>query len=56
MTRRSLQALIGTAPEDYFDFLQDAGLAVTSANDKVGVGFVATVDDENVARTRVERL
>jgi hypothetical protein len=51
-----LQALIGTAPEDYFDFLQDAGLALTSSNDKFGVGLVATVDDENVARTRVERL
>jgi hypothetical protein len=51
-----LQALIGTAPEDYFDFLVDAGLGVTSASDKFGVGLVATVDDENVARTRVERL
>jgi hypothetical protein len=29
---------------------------VTLNDDKLGVGVVATVDDENVARTRVERL
>jgi len=51
-----LSQLLGVAPEDYFDFLQDAGVAVTLNGDKFGVGVVATVDDENVARTRVERL
>jgi hypothetical protein len=52
-----LNAILGTAPQDYFDFVQDAGVAVTATTDgKFGFGLIATVDDENVARTRVERI
>ncbi len=51
-----IEQLIGTAPQDYFDFLDDAAFAVTLADGKFGGGLIATVDDENVARTRVERL
>ncbi|MEX2547308.1 MAG: DUF3352 domain-containing protein [Chloroflexota bacterium] len=51
-----LEQLIGTKPQDYFDFLDDAAFAVTLADGKFGGGLIATVDDENVARTRVERL
>jgi len=51
-----IEQLIGTTPQDYFDFLDDAAFAVTLNDGKVGGGLVATVDDENVARARVERL
>jgi hypothetical protein len=52
-----LQPILGTDPQDYFDFIQDAGMAITTTADgKFGAGLIATVDDENVARTRMERL
>lgn len=53
---QSITELLGTAPQDYLDFVQDVGVSVTYANDKLGVGLVATVDDQAVASTRVERL
>ncbi len=51
-----LEQILGTAPQDYFDFIDDAAIAVTSNGGKYGGGLIATVDDENVARTRIERL
>jgi hypothetical protein len=51
-----IQQMIGTAPEDYFDFVEDVAIGVTLSEGKFGGGLIATVDDENVARTRVERL
>lgn len=51
-----LEQILGVAPQDYFDFLDDAAIALTSIGGKPGGGLIATVDDENVARTRVERL
>ena len=51
-----VEQLLGTAPQDYFDFIDDAAIAVTSTGGRYGGGLIATVDDENVARTRVERL
>ncbi len=53
---QSITELLGTEPKNFLDFVQDVGVSVDYANDKLGVGLVATVDDENVARTRVERL
>ena len=52
----SIQQLLGVPPQDYFDFLQDAAIGVTFTGADFGGGIVATVDDENVARARVERL
>ena len=52
----SFQTLLGTAPEDFFDFVVDAALIVTNNDGLYGGGIVATVDDETVARVRVERL
>jgi len=51
-----LDQLLGVAPQDYFDFVGDAAIAFTSTSGKLGGGLIATVDDENVARIRVERL
>jgi hypothetical protein len=51
-----LESFLGTAPENYFDFVDDAAVAVTLSGDQPSAGLMATVDDEAVARTRVERL
>jgi len=53
---QSITELLGTAPQDYLDFVQDVGVSVSYTNDKLGMGLVATVDDQAVASTRVERL
>jgi hypothetical protein len=52
----SISTLLGVAPADFLDFVQDVGVSVTYTDGQVGAGLIATVDDENVARTRVERL
>jgi len=51
-----IEQLIGTAPENYFNFLDDAAIALTLTDGRPGGGLVATVDDENVARARVTQL
>lgn len=50
------EQFLGAKPEDYFNFLDDVALGVTYANDKVGGGIVATVDDQAVATQRVDKL
>lgn len=52
----SIEQLLGTAPQEYFDFLQDVGVSAAYSDGRVEAGLIATVDDEGVARTRVERL
>ncbi len=51
-----IQQLLGVAPQDFFDFLIDGAVIVTGHAGAYGGGIVATVDDENVARQRIERL
>ncbi len=51
-----LQMILGVAPEEYFNFLGDAAISFTNTGGRFGGGLIATVDDENVARIRVERL
>ncbi len=51
-----LEQFLGTAPESYLDFVDDAAVAVAFADGKPTGGLIATVDDETVARTRLERL
>ena len=51
-----LERFLGTSPESYFDFVDDAAVAVSFTDDEPTGGMIATVDDETVARTRVERL
>ena len=53
---RQIEQLLGVSLTDYFDFLGDAGIAVTFAEGKVGAGFIATVDDQGVADNRVDRI
>jgi hypothetical protein len=54
--RDELRQLLGTSPEDYFDFVEDVGIGVTLRDGKFGGGLIATVNDETVAQVRLERL
>jgi hypothetical protein len=51
-----LEQMLGTAPEDYFDFLEDFAVGVTFREGKFGGGLIATVNDEAVAKVRMERI
>ena len=51
-----IEQILGVPLDEYFDFLVDAGFAVTIDGDEFGAGFVATVDDEAVANSRVATL
>jgi hypothetical protein len=51
-----VQQMLGVEPKKFFDFMIDGAVVVTREGDKLGGGLVGTVDDENVARQRVERL
>ncbi len=53
---RMIEQFLGVAPEDYLDFIDDAGVAVTYENNTPGGGLIATVDDEALASQRVDRL
>jgi hypothetical protein len=53
---RAIQQFLGVAPQDYLDFVGDAAVAVSVRDDLPSGGLIATVDDEAVARQRVERL
>jgi hypothetical protein len=53
---RQIEQILGTSLDSYFDFLSDTGIAITSEDGKFGAGLIATVDDQGVAATRVERL
>jgi hypothetical protein len=53
---QSITELLGTQPQDFLDFVQDVAVSASYSNDKLGLGLVATVDDENVARSRVTQL
>ncbi len=56
MSLQAIGELLGTDPQSFLDFVQDVGVSVSDTNGALGVGLVATVDDETVARSRVERL
>lgn len=48
--------LLGTPPEDFLDFVGDVSVSVAYENETVEAGLVATVDDEVIARQRLERV
>jgi hypothetical protein len=51
-----VEQLLGTRPEDFLDFVGDTAIAVSAEGDRYGGGLIALVDDEDVARQRLERL
>ncbi len=51
-----LEQFLGTAPQDFFDFVDDVAVSVAYPNNSLEAGLVATVDDEVIARQRVDRL
>jgi hypothetical protein len=52
----SIETILGTPLPDYFDFVRDAALVVTAGGGTYGGGLVASVDDEAIATSRVEKL
>jgi hypothetical protein len=48
--------ILGTKPEDFLDFVDDAGFGLSYSDGKFGGGVVATVDDTAVATQRVTQL
>ena len=52
----SIGDLLGTPIADYFDFIVDVGASVSVNGDEATIGLVATVDDNAVAESRVDRL
>jgi hypothetical protein len=52
----SLQQLLGTPPQDFFDFIVDASLSVSESNGRFDVGLIASVDDNAIASARVDKL
>ena len=53
---KAFEQILGTSPDTYFDFIDDAGLGVTYRNSTLDGGIVATVDDQAVATQRVDKL
>jgi hypothetical protein len=52
----SLQGLLGTPPQDFFDFIVDASVSVSGSNGKFNFGLIASVDDNAIASARVDKL
>ena len=53
---QGLEQLLGTAPQDFFDFVGDVAISVGLSAEAPWAGLVATVDDEAIASARVDRL
>ena len=53
---KAFEQILGTSPDTYFDFIDDAALGVTYRNSTLNGGIVATVDDQAVATQRVDKL
>ncbi|MEP7157884.1 MAG: DUF3352 domain-containing protein [Chloroflexota bacterium] len=51
-----LNQMLGTSVPEYFDFLVDVGASFTLIDGDALFGLVASVDDEAIARSRVDRL
>ena len=51
-----LQGLLGTPPQDFFDFIVDASVSVSESNGKFDFGLIASVDDNAIASARVDKL
>jgi hypothetical protein len=52
----SLQALLGSPPQEFFDFIVDASVSVSGDSTKPLVGLVASVDDMAIASSRVQKI
>jgi hypothetical protein len=52
----NLQELLGTPPQDFFDFIVDASMSVSGSNGKFDFGLIASVDDNAIAKARVDKL
>lgn len=53
---KAFEQILGTSPDTYFDFIDDAAAGITYRNGAWDGGIVATVDDQAVATQRVDKL
>lgn len=53
---RAIEQLLGSPAQDFLDFLDDVAIGVAPSGDGIQAGLVASVDDEAIARVRIERL
>ncbi len=51
-----LEQLLGTAPEDFFDFLGDTAISFQLDGERYGGGLVASLTDQDVAQQRLVQL
>lgn len=52
----SFDQMLGTSIPEYFDFLVDVGASISVTDGDALFGLVASVDDEAIAKSRVDRL
>jgi hypothetical protein len=52
----AIQQMLGVAPQDFFDFVVDASFSVSGSMLAPEYGLVATVDDEAIATSRVNKI
>jgi hypothetical protein len=52
----SLGQLLGSPPEEFFDFIVDASVSVSGTSEKPVFGLVASVDDMAIASSRVQKI
>ncbi|MDL2334571.1 MAG: DUF3352 domain-containing protein [Chloroflexota bacterium] len=52
----SLGNLLGSPPQEFFDFIVDASVSVSGTSAKPDFGLVASVDDMAIASARIEKV
>jgi hypothetical protein len=51
-----LQQMLGVPPQDFFDFIVDASVSISGSAAAPQLGLIATVDDEAIATSRVNKV
>lgn len=52
----AIQQMLGVPPQDFFDFIVDASVSVSGSAAAPQAGLIATVDDEAIATSRVNKI
>lgn len=52
----SMEQLLGSPPQEFFDFIVDASVSISGTVDKPDFGLVASVDDMAIASARVGKI
>jgi hypothetical protein len=52
----SIQDLLGSPPQEFFDFIVDASVSISGTSAQPAFGLVASVDDMAIASARVQKI